>query len=257
MLTIPFKVSADSNLRLSDVAKSYSTTIKDIARCNNCYSNIPTFIRQLPGVKETGYVYLPVPNNGGITNATDWYVKNNRGSNTLTVNNSSYSTIGSEYLLSGSGSNVILNIGGNSIAMPCYPVSLSDSLQVNHNSNPVAYRTEPFINYVNSGPRTVSASFNLHREMMGPGGMGYIDQIINTIEAACYPIASASNSVPASLKVGNSLHISGVITGGVQVAFSGPIIDGKYNVYDISFTITEVKNAIVMFGTKLNAGSYF
>ena len=134
---------------------------------------------------------------------------------------------------------------------------MTDSLQVNHNFNSVAYRTEPYINYVSSGPRTVSAAFNLHREMMGPNRMGTVDSIINAIQAACYPIDTASNSVPASLKVGKSLSIRGVITGGIQTSFSGPIINGKYNVYDISFTITEVKNAIVMFGAKKTYGPVF
>lgn len=257
MYTAQFKVDMESSTRIADIADHYSTTIETIARCNNCYNNIPTFVQELPTAIKSGFINIPIPNNGGVTNTSNWYVKDNDGNYVLTVKNAVESSIGKEYLLSGSGSNVVLTIGGYALAMPCYPTTLTDSLQVNHNQNPVAYRTEPFINYVNSGPRTVNAAFNLHREMMGAGYESQIDNIINTIEAACYPIASASNSVPASLKVGESLYISGVITGGIQVSFSGPIIEGKYNVYDISFTITEVKDSIIMFGAKKAVGSYF
>lgn len=257
MLTARFSIDPGSKekIRLSDIASNYSTDVETIAKCNNC-TVIPTFANEIPSVQKEGYIIIPLPGNGGLANVDNWYEKENE-IYALQLTKNRASSIGSEYNLTGPGSPVILNIGGISLAMPCYPTSLTDSLQVNHNSNSVAYRTEPYINYVSSGPRTVTATFNLHREMKGDSHMADIDTIINTIEAACYPIDSASNSVPARLKVGDSLSISGVITGGIQVAFSGPIIDGKYNVYDISFTITEVKNAIIMFGTKQVYGSVF
>ena len=255
MLTAQFSIDINSKIRLSDIATNYSTDVKTIALCNNC-STIPTFANEIPSVKTEGYIILPLPGNGNVANINNWYEKEDERY-TIRLTQGSTSTIGREYDLTGPGSPVLLSLNGSTIAMPCYPISLTDSLQVNHNTNSVAYRTEPYINYVSSGPRTVSAAFNLHREMMGPDRMGAVDSIINAIQAACYPIDTASNSVPASLKVGNSLSISGVITGGVQTSFSGPIIDGKYNVYDISFTITEVKNAIVMFGTKRAYGPVF
>ena len=257
MLTARFSIDPESQemIRLSDIASNYSTDIETIARCNNC-TIIPTFANEIPSVKTAGYIILPLPGNGGLANVDNWDEKEEE-LYTLRLTADKKSSIGSEYDLTGPGSAVILTIGGISLAMPCYPTTLTDSLQVNHNSNSVAYRTEPYINYVSSGPRTVTAAFNLHREMKGDSRMSDIDTIINTIQAACYPTGSASNSVEAKLKVGKSLSIRGVITGGVQVSFSGPIIEGKYNVYDISFTITEVKDSIIMFGTKQVYGPVF
>ena len=104
-------------------------------------------------------------------------------------------------LLAGSGGEVILTINSVILNMPCYPVSLNDSLSIDYTSQTVPYRTEPYINYSNSGPRTVSVAFNLHREMTNSNGSD-IDNIINVIQAASYPTVGDSNAIPTSLKVG-------------------------------------------------------
>ena len=247
MHIVQYKIDPLAKTVFADIAYLYNINVATLAQCNNCYNNIPIYAQENTNIKKQGYVNVPIPNNGNIDNSsnTGWYVKS--------VEDNHYTKQSS--LLTGTGSDVILIINDNVINMPCYPTTISDSLSVDYTSNAIPYRTEPYLNYSNSGPRTVSVSFNLHREMTESDGSD-IDTIINTIQAASYPKTGNSNAISTSLKIGNHIYIRGVITGGINTSYSGPIIDGKYNVCDISFSITEVTGDMIYFNNKLKKGSY-
>lgn len=248
-----YKIDPKGKTSFRNVAETYNISVQTLATCNNCYNNIPIYIQDVPRFVKQGYIYIPIPNNGGKDDniGDGWYI------NKYITRDYTYESS----LLTGSGGSVILTINGVVLTMPCYPTSLSDSVQADYSSQTVPYRTEPYLNYSNSGPRTVSVAFNLHREMTNAsldslrGDNSDIDTIINTIQAAAYPTTGDSNAIRSTLRVGSHLYIDGIITGGITTSYSGPIIDGKYNVCDISFTITEVYGKMMYFTDKLKCGS--
>lgn len=129
-------------------------------------------------------------------------------------------------------------IGSTVLNMPCYPDSVSDSTDVSYNTSSILGRSEPYSTYNNSGPRTISFTFNMHREMTG--NEAEIEQIVRYIESAVYPNYN-SNVAPIRVQVyiGKTIYISGIMTS-ETTDWSGPIDDtDKYNLVNVSFTIQE------------------
>ena len=50
--------------------------------------------------------------------------------------------------------------------LPIYPESISDTIASNFGQTNALSRTAPVFTYQNSGPRTVTVSLSLHRDMM-------------------------------------------------------------------------------------------
>ena len=112
--------------------------------------------------------------------------------------------------------------------------------------------------YSNSGPRSLTVSLNLHRDMLNAVNVGssnlkidelsnddYVDLMIKQLQAAVLPKYAASekmvNPPIVAIRFGNDIFCKGVITGGITTTFSGPILVGdKYAVVQIDFTINEV-----------------
>lgn len=124
------------------------------------------------------------------------------------------------------------------IVFPCMPQSYSDSRTANYTSQNPLGRSEPFQIYENSGPRTVSVSFQMHREMTHTDP---IEDVVKAVQAATYPIAWTGTIPPkVRLVIGNACVIEGIIAGGVDVTWSETIDKNwKYNMVDLSFTVTE------------------
>ena len=102
-------------------------------------------------------------------------------------------------------------------------------------------RSEPFQVYHNSGPRSIDFSFRMHREMTN--NIAEIEEIVRYIESAVYPNYSASDNgvaaVKVSVRIGNVIYITGVMTS-QSTTWDGPIgPDHKYNIVNVSFGITE------------------
>jgi len=236
------------------VAALYNVPVETLARMNNVKGNIPHYIYQAFTTNNDkskiskSYISIPIVGNGGETNAPLYYYYE-----AMNLKPTEYAI--QSATLQGTGGSVTLTINGIQLKLPCYPKSISDSTNANYTSDSLFTSTEPYVVYNNSGPRNVSVSFQFHREMQGLDHDPEIDNIVNTIQAACYPINDGSMGVETILEVGKEIYIRGVITGGVSVSYSGPIIDGKYNVIDLSFTIQEVYGNNISFGTKRNFGS--
>lgn len=278
---------------LQSIANKYNISIKDIAIANNCYNNIPVWVQDIPHIKniisnieaiddliatekakedynaatvksleqskkeleDKMFIKIPLINSGGVdgeqTYGTNYFTKNY----TMDERNLGQTVIYHPSQLVGPGGSVYLTVNGQYFGIPCYPTSISDSLSVSHTSNTVAYRTEPYYNYSGSGPRVVSISLNLHREMAGAVGL-YVDDLVRAVQSACYPKTGASNAIETVFCAGSDIYIRGIITGSVSVTYGGPIIDAKYNVIDLSFSITEVKGDLITQAYKLGVGSF-
>lgn len=146
--------------------------------------------------------------------------------------------------------------------LPMYPDSISDNLNSTFGSTTALSRTAPVFTYQNSGPRTVSISLKMHRDLMNDINTGvsnlkpdvvdfrgddYIDTLIKYLQAAALPryniYSSGSKSVippMVAIRFGNDIFIKGVVNGGVQVQYEKPILVGsKYAQVTVSFTVSE------------------
>lgn len=230
-----------------EIASRYNTSIKLLANINNINGNLPRYIKDTPQLIQNSqnYILVPLIGNGGNQSTPDYYYIDKQQSAGPTRYASSSST------LLGSGGGVTLIINGVGFAIPCYPNSLSDSYNVTFNSASLFTSTEPYFVFNYSGPRTVNVSFQLHREMRGIDNDGYIDAIAAAIEAATYPVNDGWMGSEVILIVGAEIYIRGIIGGNVSVSYSGPIIDGRHNLLDVSFSINEVTGGNQNFGSKL------
>lgn len=134
----------------------------------------------------------------------------------------------------------VVIIGNTILYMPCYPEEVSDTTTVNYNNQNVLGRSEPYQAYNNSGPRAISFTFKMHREMTG--NVGEIERIVRYVESSVYPNYDSSGvaAIKTSVKIGNSISITGIVTS-ETTNWSGPIgPDKKYNMVTITFTVTEV-----------------
>ena len=163
--------------------------------------------------------------------------------------------------------------------LPNYPESISDSLATTFGmSNPLS-RPAPIYSYSYSGPRSVTISLKLHRDMMnefnceksyvkilsnsssssewqdigatfvsedGSGYIDYIDVLINKLQSIALPKYTPDDSgvTPPMIAVrfGETLFVKGVVTSGISITYNLPILsNNKYALVDISFTVSEVQ----------------
>ena len=139
--------------------------------------------------------------------------------------------------------------------LPQYPESLSDQMSATFNQSTILGRSAPIYTYTGSGPRSITFSFTLHRDLMTDvnlaenslgieEGSDVIEELIKTIEAAALPryvnASKAVNPPVVAVRIGDEIYIKGVVQGSVQKTFSGPIIDNKYAVCQLQFTVNEI-----------------
>lgn len=151
--------------------------------------------------------------------------------------------------------------------LPTYPEQIQDSLGSTFSTENILSRTAPVYTYSYSGPRSMTISLSLHRDMMNAFnfdntkfidhvnemlGNDYIDTLVRYLQAMALPKYSAINASDTynkmvnpplvAVRFGNSVFIKGIVSGDVQVTYSGPISkDGKYQEVSVSFTINETE----------------
>ena len=132
-----------------------------------------------------------------------------------------------------------IQVGGDAIIyMPCYPEPFGESITSNYTSENPLGRTEPMRVYTNSGPRSSTITWKLHREMYD--NYSTVDKIINTLLVASYPkMQTASPAVRTTVHIGSTFQISGVVTT-ASADYDYPVIDNKFNQCTIKVTIEEV-----------------
>ena len=145
------------------------------------------------------------------------------------------------------------------VLLPTYPETVQDSLSAAFASTNPLSRSAPIYSYSYSGPRQVQVSLNLHRDMMQQLNYGvsninlnevdigddYIDTMVKQLQAIALPRYSGDtkmvNPPLIALRFGNEIYIKGVVTSGISITYSGPILsNNKYAVVDISFTVSEI-----------------
>ena len=134
---------------------------------------------------------------------------------------------------------------GESVDFPVYPEELEDRRSSSYTTMPdLLYQYEPWQVYQSSGPRSGTYTFEMHRQMWtGNESDGKANELIRICQSFLYPTYSGSavNAHPATLYIGGSSFISGIITD-APVNWDGPIssIDKFYLHFRISLTFTEV-----------------
>ena len=146
---------------------------------------------------------------------------------------------------------------GTLIYIPQWPDQISDSLGSHFASTNALSRTAPVFSYIDSGPREVQISLQLHRDMMDEvnfkhcnvkpdDGDDYVDMFIKKLMAVVLPnYHTASKEVEppmVAVKFGDQLFIKGVVDGGITVEYNKPLLtDNKYSLVNIGFKISETE----------------
>ena len=146
------------------------------------------------------------------------------------------------------------------IIIPEYPETITDNMTSTFNQTTALSRSAPVFTYANSGPRSVTFSLELHRDMVNDLNItagntnlksnvvsqtdDYVDTLIKELQSIALPRYNVNNSavVPprVAVRFGNELFISGVVNTTVQCTYSKPILsNGKYAKVSIGFTISE------------------
>jgi hypothetical protein len=137
--------------------------------------------------------------------------------------------------------------------LPGYPNEVSDSMQSNFSPTNALGRSAPVYTFSNSGPRTVAINLEFHRDMFEEmpssvvpmDGEDKADSFIHAIQAIAVPKYNLSNKAIepplVAIRLGSEVFIKGIVSGNVSVTYKKPIlINEKYAVISISFTVTEV-----------------
>lgn len=140
--------------------------------------------------------------------------------------------------------------------IPVTPEEISESMESNFNSTTALGRSAPVFTYSHSGPRSMSITINLHRDMMDDINQGwsnaklgygedYVDNLIRAIQAISVPRYNLSNKAVEppliAIRLSNEIFIKGVVSGSVGVTHKLPILsNNKYAQVSLNFSINEV-----------------
>lgn len=149
-----------------------------------------------------------------------------------------------------------LGDSGEYLILPNFPDSIQDSMQSDFSSTNALSRSAPVYTYVNSGPRQMQITLNLHRDLMDSVNQGvatvevelgddYIDTLIKKLQAIALPKYNLNNKLVepplVAIRFSNEVFIKGVVTGGVTVTYNKPLLNGgKYANVTVSFQVYEV-----------------
>ena len=153
------------------------------------------------------------------------------------------------------------------IILPEYADDINDTSSANFSSTSPLTRSAPVYSYGSSGPRTVSAKFTFHREMMKQINYGnsslitddYVDELIKQIQACILPAYSMSSKMVnppiVAFRMGEDIFIKGVINGSLGLTYSAPILEnGKYALVSFTLNISEIDPYDAQ--TVMKTGSY-
>lgn len=120
------------------------------------------------------------------------------------------------------------------------PESVSDSLSANFDAIDIRGRTNALQGYNNSGPRTLSFDFDLHRDFCEFGVVAAVSQL----KALVYPAYVGYIDAPkAFVHLGNAIRGLFVVND-VSVTYNIPFMDDMYVSANVSISITEAGDAV-------------
>lgn len=152
--------------------------------------------------------------------------------------------------------------------LPQYPENLDDSLNSTFAQTNALARTAPVFAYSNSGPRQVTVSLDLHRDMLNNVNTtasnvkintetndiitsitdDYVDILIKKLQAIALPrYNSSSREIDpprVAIRFGNEVFIKGIVQGGIKLNYKLPLLmtkygEKKYAQVSIAFTVYE------------------
>lgn len=145
------------------------------------------------------------------------------------------------------------------IYLPTFPENITDNLQSTFAQTSALSRSAPVFTYSYSGPRSMHFQFELHRDLLDSVNIGglsnatlevgedYVNALIRKIQAIALPgyVDSSKSVIPPMVAIrigaGEDIFIKGVVSGGVTVSYSPPMLtNGQYALVSISFTIYEI-----------------
>ena len=143
--------------------------------------------------------------------------------------------------------------------LPGYPETITDQMNSTFTDTTALGRSAPVYTFSNSGPRTMNISLKFHREMFEEvnnhmrntnstyfaDGDDMAENFIHAIQAIAVPKYNLSNKAIepplVALRLGSEVFIKGIVSGGVSVTYSGPILSNeKHAEISITFPISEV-----------------
>jgi hypothetical protein len=144
---------------------------------------------------------------------------------------------------------------GEGIILPQYPEDVTDTMSASFSQTNILGRSAPIFTYGGSGPRVVSFTMKLHRDMLNDVNITNktflgktidaeetINELINITEASVLPkytdATKAVNPPIISVRIGKDIYIKGVCTQ-TSHTFYGPIRNEHYLQCDISLSIQE------------------
>lgn len=231
----PYKYDKDETLY--DIAQEFNTTVTELAKINNIQEPIDQPLGQMDYLN--GFILVP-----NILSGNESFENQDRDK-IIELQESTFvpkpiysSGMRNDVGFASQGACYIW-IDGTTYYFPCYPESYTDSRQSNFTSQNPLGRSEPFQIYQNSGPRTVSVSFRMHREMTH-NGYDTVGRIVGAVQSATYPTGNESIIPKVYLSIGRNCSIWGVIEGQVSAEWSETINkEQQYNAVNLSFTVTE------------------
>lgn len=139
--------------------------------------------------------------------------------------------------------------------LPSVPDNINDSQSASFNSTNALGRSAPIMTYSNSGSRTISFDFKLHRDMMDDintgvsnaellDGEDYIDSLVRALRSIALPKYNLSNKYVeppmVAVRLCDEIFIKGVVNGNISVSYGNPILENnRYARVGVSFAITE------------------
>ena len=228
-----------------DTAAFFGTTVTELLRINNLQSPPPTYIAET-GIES---IVVPVTDSKYVHDGVDTTQSNISNMRLISDRGGLGRIIGFA-----SQNKCFLQVEGIGTAVfPGYPESYSDSHQASVSQQTPLGRSEPFQIYQNSGPRTVSVSFRMDREMTRTTEIGDIVGIVQSacypVQTACYPVQMNATIIPrCTLVIGNNCSITGIITS-VNTNWSETIIEDRYMVVTLDFSIQECTGTPKLAGT--------
>ena len=136
------------------------------------------------------------------------------------------------------------SISNDSIDIPVYPEEYSDGYQANYETMPdMLYQYEPWYLYKSSGPRDVSLTFKMHRDMWtGDHRDGKCNELIRYCQAQCFPNyqGAAVNTSLVTLYIAGKPYIRGILKE-EKHTYSGPLGLDNFPLYvEMTLTFTEI-----------------
>lgn len=140
------------------------------------------------------------------------------------------------------------------IIIPVDPDAISDSMGASFASNFPLSRSAPIYSYQNSGPRTVSVNFTIHRDLCREYNnldTDAVDALIMNLDQMVLPDYNSAGKIVnppvVSFKLRNDIFIKGIVTA-CSHTFQLPVINYgtedspcyKYALVGLNFSVSEV-----------------